>query len=159
MQPTNRTVLQHLTKEQISPLEAFFTAQWSDAWRDFACSFYVTLITRPKPLSMDASAELAVQLVYGIARDFGGTQPYIPSGAGYAFEERRKRVLELIKEGRDYLEVARMTGLTSSRVRNIEREVIKDRRKKTTSKAQESIPGRPKTETHPKGAASPFKGL
>lgn len=159
MPNNDRPVLQHLTEEQIAPLEAFFTEQWSEAWRDFARSFYVTLIARPEPLSMDASAELAVQLVYGVARDFGGTQPYIPSGAGYAFAERRKRVLELMKEGRDYLEVARMTGLTSSRIRNIEREVIAERRKKALAKAQESIPARPKTEMHPKGAASPFKGL
>ena len=57
----------------------------------------------------------------GLAQDLGGTQPYIPVGADVMSSTRTRRVIELLNQGVPYKEVADATGITTSRVRNIER--------------------------------------
>ena len=119
----DRLDLTELTQEQLAPLEALMPPGWPDVWRSFATSFYITLLSAPgsgtvPPTSL---ASLAVALTLGIAQDEGGTQPYIPVGADVMSSARARRVVELLERGHSYKQVADETGITASRVRNIER--------------------------------------
>ena len=119
----DRLDLTELTQEQLAPLEALMPPGWPDVWRSFATSFYITLLSAPgsgtvPPTSL---ASLAVALNLGIAQDEGGTQPYIPVGADVMSSARARRVVELLERGQSYKQVADETGITASRVRNIER--------------------------------------
>ena len=119
----DRLDLTELTQEQLAPLEALMPPGWPDVWRSFATSFYITLLSAPgsgtvPPTSL---ASLAVALTLGSAQDEGGTQPYIPVGADVMSSARARRVVELLERGQSYKQVADETGITASRVRNIER--------------------------------------
>mgnify|MGYP003597948284 CR=1 FL=1 len=118
-----RLDLSNVTADQMAPLESLMTPAWSDTWRDIAVSHYLTLISAPGSGSVPSSAlaSLAVALTMGIAQDLGGTQPYIPVGADVMSSARTRRVIELLGKGMPYKAVADETGLTASRVRNIER--------------------------------------
>ena len=119
----DRLNLTELTQEQLQPLEALMPASWPDVWRSFATSFYITLLSAPGSGTVPATslASLAVALTLGIAQDEGGTQPYIPVGADVMSSARARRVVELLERGQSYKQVADETGITASRVRNIER--------------------------------------
>ena len=58
----------------------------------------------------------------GIAQDLGGSQPYIPVGAMLAASAKARRAMELLEQRASYRQVADATGLTESRVRQIEAE-------------------------------------
>lgn len=118
-----RMDLSNVTADQMAPLESLMTPAWSDTWRDLAVSHYLTLISAPGSGSVPSSAlaSLAVALTMGIAQDLGGTQPYIPVGTDVMSSARTRRVIELLGKGMPYKAVADETGLTASRVRNIER--------------------------------------
>lgn len=118
-----RIDLSQLTQEQLAPLEALMTPDWPDVWRSFATSLFVTLISAPGASAVPASslASLAVAQTLGLAQDEGGTQPYIPVGADMMNSARARRVLDLLSQGMPYKDVADTTGITASRVRNIER--------------------------------------
>lgn len=118
-----RLDLSDLTADQLQPLEGMMTPTWPDTWRDLATSHYVTLLSAPgsDQVPSQALAGLAVALTMGIAQDLGGTQPYIPVGADVMSSARTRRVIELLAQRKSYKEVADATGITASRVRNIER--------------------------------------
>ena len=118
-----RIDLSQLTQEQLAPLEALMPPDWPDVWRSFATSLFVTLISAPGASAVPASslASLAVAQTLGLAQDEGGTQPYIPVGADVMSSARARRVVELLEHGQSYKQVADETGITVSRVRNIER--------------------------------------
>lgn len=118
-----RLELVNLKADQLTPLEALMTPAWPDTWRDLATSQYLTLISAPgsEAVPHAALASLAVALTMGIAQDLGGTQPYIPVGADVMSSARTRRVIELLNRGMSYKDVADETGITASRVRNIER--------------------------------------
>ena len=119
-----RIDLSQLTQEQLAPLEALMPPGWPDTWRELATSHYVTLISAPGADAVELSslANLAIALTLGIAQDLGGTQPYIPVGADVMSSARARRVVDLLKQGQGYRQVADATGLTESRVRQIESE-------------------------------------
>jgi len=119
----DRKDIADLSRDQIAPLEALMTPEWSDTWRDLATSQYVTLISAPGAgaVAVESLAQLAIALTLGLAQDLGGTQPYIPVGADMMSSTRTRRVIELLQRGLPYKEVADATGITTSRVRNIER--------------------------------------
>ena len=123
MQLFDRKDITELSRDQIAPLEALMTPAWSDTWRDLATSQYLTLISAPGAgaVAVESLAHLAVALTMGLAQDLGGTQPYIPVGAGVMSSTRTRRVIELLQSGMTYKDVADATGITTSRVRNIER--------------------------------------
>lgn len=119
----DRLDLSDLTASQIAPLEALMPPVWPDTWCDLATSCYVTLLSAPGSAAVPAAslARLAVALAMGVAQDMGGTQPYIPVGAEMMNSARARRVIELRGQGMPYKDVADATGITVSRVRNIER--------------------------------------
>ena len=119
-----RIDLSQLTQEQLAPLEALMPPGWPDTWRELATSHYVTLISAPGADAVELSslANLAIALTLGIAQDLGGTQPYIPVGADVMSSARARRVIDLLKQGLGYRQAADATGLTESRVRQIESE-------------------------------------
>lgn len=119
-----RIDLSQLTQEQLAPLEALMPPGWPDTWRELATSHYVTLISAPGADAVELSslANLAIALTLGIAQDLGGSQPYIPVGAGVMNSARARRVMELLGQRLSYKQVADATGLTESRVRQIESE-------------------------------------
>ena len=123
MKSFERLDITQLKAEQLEPLESLFTESWSDTWRDLATSQYLTLLSAPgsDAVAQTQLARLAVSLTMGIAQDLGGTQPYIPVGAEVMTSARTQRVLELLRRGKSYKAVATATGITASRVRNIER--------------------------------------
>lgn len=119
----DRLDLTDLTAEQLAPLESLMGSDWPDVWRSFATSHYITLISAPGASAVAATslARLAVALTLGLAQDEGGTQPYIPVGVDVMSSARARRVVELLQQGKSYKDVADATGITASRVRNIER--------------------------------------
>ncbi len=123
MQMFERKDITELTTAQVAPLEALMTPAWSDTWRELATSQYLTLLSAPGSgaVAVESLAQLAVALTMGLAQDLGGTQPYIPVGADVMSSTRTRRVIELLNQGVPYKEVADATGITTSRVRNIER--------------------------------------
>lgn len=123
MKSFERLDITQLKVEQIEPLESLFTPSWSETWRDLATSQYLTLLSAPgsSAVAQTQLAALAVALTVGIAQDLGGTQPYIPVGAEVMTSARTQKVIELLRKGKSYKDVAAGTGITASRVRNIER--------------------------------------
>lgn len=119
----DRRDLADMRPEELAPLEALMAPEWPDTWRDLATSQFVTLLCAPGAGAVPpaALARLAVALTLGIAQDLGGTQPYIPVGADVMASARAQKVVELLGRGLSYKQVADATGITESRVRNIER--------------------------------------
>ena len=117
-----RLDLAELTPAQIAPLEALMGADWPDTWRDLATSCFVTLVSAPGAAAAPAAAlaRLAVALTLGMVQDLGGTQPYIAVGAMLNASAKVRRVVELLGQGMGYRAVASATGLTESRVRQID---------------------------------------
>ncbi len=120
----DRLDLAALSRAQIAPLEALMGADWPDTWRELATSQFVTLVSAPGAQAVQpvALARLAVALTMGIAQDLGGSQPYIPVGAMLAASAKARRAMELLEQRASYRQVADATGLTESRVRQIEAE-------------------------------------
>lgn len=102
-------------------------AERSPTWLEMAASFTNSLARAAMPKAL--AAEVAEQLVQGVAQDLGGTQPYIPIGMA----ERSTQVLQLLASGRTYKQAADACGITVSRVRNIERHARHARRHKAVA--------------------------
>ena len=119
-----RLDLVDMTPAQIAPLESLMPAAWPDTWRELATSHFITLVSAPGAGAVEPThlARLAVALTLGIAQDLGGTQPYIPVGAMLAASAKARRAMELLEQRASYKQVADATGLTESRVRQIELE-------------------------------------
>ncbi|AFU47342.1 hypothetical protein C380_18240 [Acidovorax sp. KKS102] len=117
-----RMDLNQLTQEQLAPLEELIPPGWPATWRDLATSHFITLLSAPGAGQANDLARLAVALTLGIAQDLGGSQPYIPVGADVMSSARARRVIDLLGQRLSYKQVADATGLTESRVRQIESE-------------------------------------
>ena len=116
----DRLRLIDLPAAQLEPLEVLMTPEWPDAWRDLAYSFFCTLLSQPLPIEGLDAAKLVEQLVLGVAKDLGGTQPYIPTGRAMNVSGRCARALGLLKQGYTYKAAADMCGLTERHVRKLE---------------------------------------
>lgn len=117
-----RRDLSQLTSAELAPLDALLQPSWSETWRDLATSFYITLICLPAvtPAQYPQMAQMAVQLLLGVAQDLGGTQPYIAVGADMVSSARFQKVVTLRQQGLDYKAVAQACGITVGHVRRIE---------------------------------------
>ncbi|CAM5787648.1 hypothetical protein OPEN69S_02028 [Ottowia pentelensis] len=126
----DRPDLAELSGEQIAPIEAR-TAGWPDSWRDIARSLFVTLVSRADALAPVAAAELAVELMLGLAADLGGSQPYINQGADIQRSGMAARVIALLGQQRqDYDRVAQLVGMSVRHVRRIEARWLRAERAK-----------------------------
>lgn len=127
-----------LTVAQLEPLEALMPREWPELWREFATSLYITLVSAPGSGAVPPGqlASLAIQLALGLAADFGGSQPYIPTGALLASSSKARRVIELLGQRMSYRDVAKSVGLTEPRVRRIEA----DYRRQQWSQRQGALP-------------------
>lgn len=125
-----RLKLHSLTAEQLAPLESVMNPAWPEVWRDLAISHYLTLMCHPLAAVLDtqARAQLSVELAAGVGKDLGGTQPYIPNGLMNSAKEKFARVVNALKSGKSYKDVADEEGISSSRVRQIEKQAIERRR-------------------------------
>lgn len=128
MTTLQRPSLHQITAQDIAPIEAAFMPGWTDTWKEFARSFYITLVNQPAQACPNP-VETAVALVYGIAKDLGGTQPYIASGLQKEAIDRTEQVRQMLNQGITYKQIADECGITASRVRNIEREERRARRR------------------------------
>lgn len=119
-----RPDMAELTAAQVAPIEER-TRDWPDSWRDIARSLYISLIFRPEPLQAGEAAQLAAELMVGIAADMGGSQPYINQGAALQRGGLAERVVALLRAHRqDYDRVAQIVGMTARHVRRIERRYL-----------------------------------
>ncbi|QXL84100.1 Mor transcription activator family protein [Comamonas sp. NLF-1-9] len=115
-----RPELAELSSAQLAPLENR-TQAWPDSWRELARSLYISLVFGAQGLEDDAGAQLACELVLGIAADLGGGQLYINQGADIQRSAMAARVIALLAQHRqDYVAVARLVGITDRHVRRIE---------------------------------------
>ena len=128
MDQTQRLNIRELKAEQIQPLEGSMPQGWPDTWRELALSVYVTLLSQPAWAGFKPEV-LAMQVAAGIGQDMGGTQPYIPVGYRPSADERRLMALQMLAAGDGYRKIASALGLTESRVRKIESEDRRDRKK------------------------------
>ncbi len=119
----DRKDISDLNQQQIEPLEVLMRSEeWSEVWRDFARSQYITLISlMSKDQTLESCAQLAITLTLGIAQDMGGKQHYIQAGTSLLQNRRAQRVMELMKQGVGIHAVADETGLTEPAVRRIHR--------------------------------------
>lgn len=116
----DRPDLAELASAQLAPLENR-TQGWPDSWRELARSLYITLAFGPRAMPEHAGAQLACELVLGIAADLGGGQLYINQGADIHRSAMATRVIALLAQNRqDYMAVARLVGITDRHVRRIE---------------------------------------
>lgn len=120
----DRLALQDLSTLQLEPLHMRMPADWPDVWRELATSHYVTLLSAPgaSEVAEPLLAQLAIALTLGVAQDLGGSQPYIPVGAMLMANAKARRAVEMLGAGASYRDAAQATGLTESRVRQIEAE-------------------------------------
>lgn len=116
--PLQRPLLHQVTAQDIAPLEAAFPAKWPEVWKDLARSFYITL-TKQTPMPGADPVETAVALVHGVAKDLGGTQPYIPVGVSPKAEARNQRALQLLAEGKTRAQVAEQCGMRINQLRKL----------------------------------------
>lgn len=122
--PFQRPDLCDVTAQQLQPMEARFTHEWPETWRDFARSLFVTLISLPEGQRLPAAqaADLAEQQMLGIAQDMGGSQPYISVGSAIMRSSVARKIVQMLGSGLDYREVAQAVGLSDRHVRRIEAE-------------------------------------
>lgn len=125
-----RPDVSELNAEEIAPLERMFDPLTPDTWRDLALSHYLTLKALFTGRYADAElANLAMELTRGIAADLGGTQPYIQAGRELMVSARARRVIELLGQGKSYIEVANLCGkITERHVRQIEGAWLREQR-------------------------------
>ena len=116
MEITAKRDLSRLTSDDIAPLERALPEHFNDSWRDFARSLYLTLFHLPDPLPPRAT--LATELVLGIARDLGGSQPYMAAGHFVAAAERAAAVKREFR-GNNHHQLAVKYGVSDSRIRQI----------------------------------------
>lgn len=119
-----RMALQEMPAQQLEPLRLLMPADWPDVWRELATSHYVTLLSAPgsNEVAPALLAHLAVALTMGVAQDLGGSQPYIPVGAMLMANAKARRAIDMLSAGASYRAAAVETGLTESRIRQIESE-------------------------------------
>ena len=90
-----------------------------EVWADFARVFFTGLLaSKELEAGIEARARVAIEQVYVMGHQMGGSQPYIPRGA---FMEARRGIESIRREfrGNNYGELATRYDLSVSRVRSI----------------------------------------
>lgn len=117
-----------LTEADLQPLQTAMPADFPAIWRDIATSLYSAFLRECGPHTAsvlppvpDGLARLAVELTVTLANDIGGDTVYIPIGHFMRAGETARKVIAAFR-GHNHHEVARLCGITVSRVRQILRE-------------------------------------
>ena len=121
----SRPALEDLKPAQLAPMEARFTPDWPDSWREISISVYCSLLgaaSSQAPEHLDALAELAEAVTMGVVEDLGGRQFYVTVGRAMLASARAQRVIELVNSGLSYEEVSAKTGLVERYVRRLHTE-------------------------------------
>lgn len=101
-------------------LEALWTADWPDVWREISRTNFTALLAQPALAGVDRAelAAAAVDQMYALAEQLGGGSLYLPTGHFlFAGEKARKIIAEF--RGRNLHEVARANQVTPRRVQQI----------------------------------------
>ncbi len=105
----------------MAALDRLLPASWPEIWSDFARVFFVGLLNSTEvKASAEAFARVAVEQVLTLGHQLGGSQPYIPRGAGITQRERI-HAIRMEFRGKNYGELAVKYDLSESRVRQIVR--------------------------------------
>ena len=101
--------------------------KFPEIWRDMATSIFGSLLhpVQPLPASLQPLpselAKLALDLTVALANDIGGDTVYIPIGHFLRAGETASKVISAFR-GHNHMQVAKLAGVTVSRVRQILRE-------------------------------------
>ncbi|MGC4077279.1 MAG: helix-turn-helix domain-containing protein [Rubrivivax sp.] len=136
----------------MAELEKFFEGYWPETWREIARSVFIALLIDlgGKELPPVRLARAAVVSLESIVAHLGGSQPYISTRSRQREIYRRAAILEELRKGDSYNEVARRHGTTERTVRQIE-ETNRLRMRQTCAQgnasprpetASQSVPGR-----------------
>ncbi len=111
--------LSSVSSADMAVLDGLISENWPDVWREFAAVFYTGLLNSPElNAGKDLLARTAIEQVYVLGRQLGGTQPYVPRGAIVAARDAAQRICRDFR-GNNYAELASREELTESRVRQI----------------------------------------
>ena len=113
--------LSSVAPAEMAVLEGLFPPALPEVWADFARVFFTGLLaSKELEAGIEARARVAIEQVYVMGHQMGGSQPYIPRGAH--METRRNH--ELIRRefrGNNYGELASRYDLSVSQVRSVVR--------------------------------------
>ena len=115
----------HLSTEDLAPVEALFVASYPQALRDFAISLFTELMERSEHLPVHPGraprlAQLAMALTNRLSRDFGGSNMYIHKAVSHHLTQRNREMYLLHDNKRwTYQTLGRKFNLTDVQVRNI----------------------------------------
>lgn len=111
--------LTSVSAADMAELDRLIPDEWPDVWGEFARVFYAGLLKSAElKASCQALARAAVEQVYVLGYQLGGTQPYIPRGAIAAQRETAASIRRDFR-GNNYGELAARHDLSESRVRQI----------------------------------------
>ena len=113
--------LSSVAPAEMAVLEGLFPPALPEVWADFARVFFTGLLAlKELEAGIEARARVAIEQVYVMGHQMGGSQPYIPRGA---FMEARRGIESIRREfrGNNYGELATRYDLSVSRIRNIVR--------------------------------------
>ncbi len=118
-----------LSMQDLEPLEALMPAEFPEVWRSIATSVYTCLMHETEAdrcnlvdaQDMASAAKLAITLTIALATDIGGDTVYMPVGHFMRAGETARKVIAAFR-GNNHYQVAKLAGVTVSRVRQILRE-------------------------------------
>ena len=115
-----RPDLSQVCGPQLAALDALLAPEWPPLWRELCTSCFVTLrhLAQGGAAGLDADAGQLARLA--LAQDFGGQPLYIPVGAALMSAAKTRRIVAALRSGGSYAAVARQSGVTERRVRQIE---------------------------------------
>lgn len=101
-------------------LEALWTPEWPETWRDMSRCFFAALLAQAPLAGVDRRelAVAAVEQMSALAELYGGSAPYIASGHFLFAGEKARKIINEFK-GANLLEVARENEVTPRRVQQI----------------------------------------
>lgn len=108
------------TPAELQLLEALWTPEWPEVWRDMSRRLYVAMLAQPALAGVDRRdlAAVAVEQMTAVAELYGGAPVYVPTGHFLYKSEKAKKIIAEYK-GRNLHEVARANDVTPNRVRQI----------------------------------------
>lgn len=108
------------TPAELQLLEALWTPEWPEVWRDMSRRLYAALLAQPALAGVERRelAAVAVEQMTAVAELYGGSAPYIPSGHFLFKSEKARKIISEFK-GRNLIEVARANDVTPRRVQQI----------------------------------------